>query len=158
MSFYGEVIVNLPLFHSTSIVNDLNYLEPVFRNKITAILQDAAAAGTPLMVFETYRSQERQEALFKQGATQLDTVGVHHYGLAADLVKDVGGQPSWKGDFTFLRDLAVKYDMISGLDWGNPKIKHGWVDACHVQRISVRDQARLFDGSWYPTPTYRVVQ
>jgi hypothetical protein len=35
------------------------------------------------MIFETYRSQERQQVLFEQGATQLRTVGVHHHGLPA---------------------------------------------------------------------------
>jgi hypothetical protein len=81
-------------------------LEPVPRKLVRQIISDAAADGTKLMVFETYRSQPRQSRLFAQGATK--TVGVHHYGLACDLVKDISGSPSWKGDFKFLGKLAKK--------------------------------------------------
>jgi LAS superfamily LD-carboxypeptidase LdcB len=73
---------------------------------VLAIIADAAAAGIKLMAFETFRSQVRQTKLFQQKATKLKKVGVHHYGLACDLVKDVAGQPSWKGDFKFLGKLA----------------------------------------------------
>jgi hypothetical protein len=51
------------------------------------------------------------EALSSE-ATKLKTVGVHHYGLACDLVKDIAGEPSWKGDFAFLGRLAKKHRLI----------------------------------------------
>jgi hypothetical protein len=78
-------------------------------------------------------------------------VGVHHYGLACDLVKDVAGQPSWKGDFKFLGKLAKKHKMIWGGDWGKPDVKHRFVDSVHVQRCTVARQRTLFAGTWYPT-------
>lgn len=154
MSFYKDFLVGSPLFHTTSIVSSLDYLEPTFRGRIETLLEEAAAASTPLLVFETYRSRERQQKLYEQGATQLRVVGVHHYGLAVDLVKNVGGSPSWKGDFKFLRDLATKHGLVSGYDWGNPGVAHTFVDACHVQAIAVGDQPRLFDLSWYPDNQY----
>jgi hypothetical protein len=118
---------------------------------VLAIIADAAAAGIKLMAFETFRSQVRQTKLFQQKATKLKKVGVHHYGLACDLVKDVAGQPSWKGDFKFLGKLAKKHKMIWGGDWGKPDVKHRFVDSVHVQRCTVARQRTLFAGTWYPT-------
>ena len=43
---------------------------------------------------------------------------VHHYGLAADVVKMVDGEPSWKGSFDVLGPLARKNGLIWGGDWG----------------------------------------
>jgi len=105
-NFYTDTIMHDPRFNSLQPVSDMALLDPVMRGLVKQIMTDAATAGIKLMAFETYRSQARQTKLFAQGATQLKTVGVHHYGLACDLVKDVSGSPSWKGDFSFLGKLA----------------------------------------------------
>jgi D-alanyl-D-alanine carboxypeptidase-like protein len=153
-NFYTEVILQDERLASRSRINDIALLEPSTRQSVQAILADAAASGVSLMVFETYRSQERQEALFQQGATQLRTVGVHHYGLACDIVKSVDGEPSWKGDFSLLGALARTHHLIWGGDWGRPGLPHTFVDGVHVQRCSLQRQASLFRGEWYPDPTY----
>src|SRR6185437_16528713 len=75
-------------FHNLNRVADLNLLEPKTRSIIQTIIDRATQGGIPVMVFETFRSQERQAQLFAQGASTLKTVGVHHYGLACDIVKD----------------------------------------------------------------------
>jgi hypothetical protein len=106
------------------------------------------------MVYETYRSRQRQKLLFDRGATKLEQVGVHHYGLACDIVKSVNGQPSWKGDFSFLGRLAKKHGLIWGGDWGRPGSPNRFVDAVHVQRCAVARQKRLFAGTWYPDDSY----
>lgn len=149
-NFYTDVIQPHPSFMSAVRIADPELLEPVMRAAVQAILADALTLDTPLLIFETYRSQARQEMLFRRGSTRLETVGVHHYGLACDLVKNIDGDPSWNGDFTFLRDLAVKHGLISGIDWGEPGVYHDFVDAVHVQRISVAQQPELFAGTWYP--------
>ncbi len=77
-----------------------------------------------------------------------------HYGLACDIVREVAGEPSWKGDFAFLGELAHASGLIWGGDWGNPKIKHSFVDAVHVQRCTVVRQPALFAGTWYPDDAY----
>lgn len=153
-SFYHDVIVKDPRFESTERVNDLTLLEPVMRATVEEIVRDAATLGLSLLVFETYRSQARQQELFNQHATQLRTVGVHHYGLACDLVKNIHGQPSWKGNFDVLRDLAYHHGLIWGGDWGTPQQHHTLYDPVHVQRVSVGRQAPLFRGDWYPDATY----
>jgi len=153
-SFYEDVICKDPRFHSTKQCRDMDLLEPVTRAKVEAIIKAAAADGLELMVFETYRSQELQEIYFEKGVTQLQHVGVHHYGLAADIVKVVDGQPNWDGDYTFLRKYAEDQDLVWGGDWGQPNQPHTFRDMDHVQRITVGDQENLFAETWYPDENY----
>src|SRR5579863_7254568 len=101
-NFYTTVISADPRFTSTDRISDLALLEPVTRQAVQNIIADAEAAGTPVIAFETYRSDQRQQVLFNQGATKLQTVGVHHYGLACDIVRVVAGEPTWKVDYSFL--------------------------------------------------------
>ncbi|MGA2739343.1 MAG: M15 family metallopeptidase [Bryobacteraceae bacterium] len=150
MSFYTEVIQQNPQFHSTTAVRDMELLEPATRAAVQAIIDGAAAQGVTLEVTETYRSQERQQQLFAQHATQLETVGVHHYGLAADFCKVVDGKAAWDGDWSFLTPLCAANGMIWGGDWGQPDKPHSFRDYDHVQRCEVSEQAALFAGTWYP--------
>jgi D-alanyl-D-alanine carboxypeptidase-like protein len=153
-NFYTDIIKKDSRFGSLKPIHDLALLEPVTRDLVLAIIADAAKDGIKLMAFETFRSQARQTKLFQQKATKLKKVGVHHYGLACDLVKDVAGQPSWKGDFKFLGRLAKRHKMIWGGDWGNPGVKHSFIDGVHVQRCTVARQRTLFAGTWYPDDNY----
>jgi hypothetical protein len=153
-NFYTDVLVPSPVFHSTQRVRDLQYLEPVTRAAVLAIIAEAKAGGIELMIYETYRSQELQQIYFERGATKLQKVGVHHYGLACDLVKVNDGQPSWEGNFDFLGDLTKKRGLIWGGDWGVPGVKPKFVDADHVQRCAISMQNRLFAGTWYPDDKY----
>ncbi len=154
MSFYTDVIQIDKRFHSIDKVEDLGLLEPGTRGAVQSIIKDALQVGINLVVTETYRSTERQQELFLQGATRLRSVGVHHYGLACDFAKMIGGNISWAGDWSFLRELAEKHGLISGLDWGQPNIKHDWVDPDHVQRCLKADENNLFSGVWYPDSEY----
>lgn len=155
MSFYIDYLRNSPEARSPFRIADPAFLEPVFRAKVELLMAESLGMlGIKLMIFETYRSNIRQEQLYLQKATQLRTVGVHGYGLACDVVKDVLGEPSWKGDFSFLAKLARKHDLVSGIDWGMPGVWHSFVDGAHLQRIAIADQDRLFDGSWYPDDDY----
>jgi len=145
-NFYTDLIKKDPRFKTTKPVNDMALLEPVTRKLVEQIIADAAKEGIKLMAFETFRSQVRQAKLFAQGAAKLKTVGVHHYGLACDLVKGIGGAPSWKGDFEFLGRLAKQHKMIWGGDWGKPGVKPRFYDGAHVQRSTVARQKSLFAG------------
>ncbi|MFI5330829.1 MAG: peptidoglycan-binding protein [Desulfobaccales bacterium] len=153
-NFFTDVIKKDSRYLSTKCIDDLNLLEPVFRTKVLEIVAEAKTLGHKLMVFETYRSQQRQEELYKKKKTTLKEVGVHHYGLACDLVKDINGQPSWDGDFSFLGLLAKKHGLIWGGDWGTPDEPHSFRDDDHVQRCSIEDQSGLFSGEWYPGQDY----
>ena len=153
-SFYTTVLQVHPSFHSTMPLKDVALLEPVTRDAVSKIITTAMAAGVQLQVLETYRSAERQAQLFDQGATQLQQVGVHHYGLACDLGIVVGGQVNWKADYSIIGRLAAQFGLVWGGDWGTPQNPHSFRDYDHVQRISVADQAKLFSGDWYPPPNY----
>ncbi len=153
-NFFTDVISRDPRLNSAVRVSDPSLLEPVTRRLVQQIVDAARQMGIDVMVYETHRSQARQQELFNNGATKLRTVGVHHYGLACDIVRVVGGEPSWKGDFSFLGELAHSSGLIWGGDWGDPSIKHSFVDSVHVQRCTVVRQAALFAGTFYPDDAY----
>ena len=154
MNFYQTTITPDPRFRNIKVVNTLALLEPVTRVAVQAIIVEGKKAGHNLMVFETYRSRELQQIYYQRGVTRLKNVGVHHYGLAADIVKVVDGEPSWYGDFYFLRQLAEDHNLIWGGNWGAPDEPHSFRDYVHIQRITVDDQSALFSGSWYPDENY----
>jgi hypothetical protein len=153
-TFFTDIIMKDARFNARERIVDLALLEPKTRELVALMVKSAASMGIEVQAFETYRSQARQEDLFAQGATQLRTVGVHHYGLACDIVRVVNGEPSWKGDFSFLGQLAHSAGMIWGGDWGNPAVPHQFIDQVHVQRCTVARQPQLFAGTWYPDGTY----
>jgi len=153
-NFYLDIISTDTRFASVARLSDPLLLEPTTRQLAERIVSAAQQMGIALMVYETYRSQQRQQELFNSGATKLRTVGVHHYGLACDIVRAVNGEPSWKGDFSFLGQLAQSCGLIWGGDWGAPHIKHSFIDSVHVQRCTVARQGDLFAGTWYPNAAY----
>jgi hypothetical protein len=153
-NFFSNVISQDPRFNSTTRVADPALLEPMTRRLVQQIVEASQQMGIAVMIFETYRSQARQLELFNNGATKLRTVGVHQYGLACDIARVVGGEPSWKGDFSFLGQLAHSSGLIWGGDWGSPDIKPSFVDSVHVQRCTVARQAALFAGNFYPDDSY----
>ncbi len=151
-NFYTDVIQQDARFNTTNRVSDLTLLEPTMLAAVQAVLADAEAHGIQVMVWETFRSQARQQMLFDKGVTKLRTVGVHNYGLACDIVKVVGGEPSWKGDFSWLGDFSDAHGLIWGGRWTSI------VDEYHVQRVTVARQASLFRGDWYPDASYDPTQ
>jgi hypothetical protein len=154
MSFYTDVIARSAAFRSDVVCKDMALLEPGTRAAVLALVADAKAAGHDLRVLETYRSQTRQGALFLEGATKLQKVGCHGYGVAVDFGVFVNDayQPS-NGPYVFLREMARKHGLISGQDWGHARTG-SFVDSGHVQRVPVWRQTALFSGSWYPDSVY----
>ena len=65
-NFFTDTIRKDSRYLSTKCIDDINLLEPVFRAKVLKIVAEAKELGLKLMVFETYRSQQRQEQLFKK--------------------------------------------------------------------------------------------
>lgn len=150
MPTFYDTIRNSPYFDHDTVCKDLAMLEPGTRAAVIALMADAKSQNIDLRVLETYRSQTRQSALFAKRATQLRTVGCHGYGVACDFGVFVNGvyQPNDKA-YQFLRQMARKHGLISGIDWGHAVAK-GFEDSDHVQRVPVWRQGALFNGSWYP--------
>lgn len=153
-NFFKDVIMKDSRLNSVACISDPNLLEPITRQLVSDIIAAAKAQGINLMIFETYRSQARQKHLFDTGKSKLEKVGVHHYGLACDIVLDVHGNPSWDSDFAFLGKLVHTHKMIWGGDWGTPNQHHSFIDADHVQRCRIKRQDALFAGTWYPDDAY----
>lgn len=63
-NFYTDVIQQDPRFNSTTRVADPALLEPTMRQLVQQIIDSADQMGISLMIFETYRSQARQQELF----------------------------------------------------------------------------------------------
>jgi len=156
-NFYLDTICSDSRFHSTVAIRDPALLEPTFRTAILSLIVEAENAGVMLRMLETFRSEELQQIYFARGVTQLQNVGVHHYGLACDLGIMIGGQVNWKADYSVLGKLGRKRSLVWGGDWGHPERPHSFRDYDHLQRVAVEDQSRLFNGSWYPELEYRAL-
>lgn len=149
-NFYTTVLEADPRFASHAQIADPLLLEPVTRAAVAAIIAEAAALRVTYKISETYRSAERQTDLFRGGHTQLSLVGVHHFGLACDLVCIEAGKAKWDAHhYDLLGALAHKHGLVWGGEW------HGFPDLDHVQRITLADQGRLLFGDWYPDADYR---
>lgn len=134
MESWLDTIRKSPQLNSLDIVSDTGLLYPPFCVKIQSLVVTARAASLNVIVFETYRSEPRQLLLFKQGRTKIKTNGMHHYGVAADLVFLLNGQPAWPsaGDprWKELADIGRKL----GLYWGGDF--KGLVDCPHWQYVA----------------------
>ena len=158
MSFYTDVIQKDPRYNSShvnDVVCDMNLLAPMFRSRVVQMQAMAQAQGHVLKVAETYRSQARQHYLYTKGFTQLSHVGVHGYGLAADLQLFVNGKYDPDGShYQFMHLYSVRCKVISGQGWGQSGLHHSFTDWDHIQAIPVFRQDAVFSGSWYPPDDY----
>ena len=156
-SFYDDVIKKDPRFNGPDVnvvVCDMNLLEPGFRASVVQMQAMAKAAGHELKVAETYRSQARQHYLWTKHFTQLSHVGMHGYGVAADLQLFVNGKYDPDGShYSFMHAMSVRCMCISGQGWGTAKAPHSFTDWDHIQRVPVFRQDAIFAGTWYPPET-----
>lgn len=84
-------------------------------------MEACRGAGTPVMIFEAWRSPQRQASLYAQGRTAPGKIitkadawqSIHQLGLAVDIVFDRNGQPSWDGDYAA---VAPHFQSL-GLEW-----------------------------------------
>lgn len=100
-----------------------------------AILAERLAVGyetgvtkTCFKLFETYRSPERQDYLFRVAKTTKagPWQSPHQHGMAADFVPFVDGKWSWDldHDWEFLRMTAEKLQLVRPLKWDLAHIEH----------------------------------
>lgn len=130
-------------------MSTLNLLCPPFAFSLIKLFATARSEGLAISIFETYRSQERQLDLFNKGATTLQRNGMHHFGVAADIVfLDVNGNPSWNVSHNWARMGKIGQDF--GLEWGGSW--GGFVDKPHFQLIpaTVSAQAQIVAENYPP--------
>jgi peptidoglycan L-alanyl-D-glutamate endopeptidase CwlK len=124
--------------------NDVSLLAPKFREALTRVLARMAALGHDAVVFETLRTQERQQFLYGFGREYDDGRGVvtnspsmsswHNYGLAADVISR---SAEWDASAEFwndLRDACTAEKLMSGGRWSKPDRPHvqWWCDGMHI--------------------------
>ena len=118
--------------------HDLKHLYPDFRAKVEKTLalansytfkpdtlEPKFAEFREFVVFEGYRSVDRQAWLYAQGRTRAGNVvtnsqvpGWHGFGLAVDVVwRDTDGKLRWDGEKA-LWEILGHCARVNGLEWG----------------------------------------
>ena len=103
---------------------DISRLAPLFAARVAVTLSRARIAGLDPLIFEAWRSDERQRWLYGVGRThslgrtpvtnaQSALYSWHGYGLAVDIVSR---SKLWD-DESFFERLAL-IAKVAGLDWG----------------------------------------
>lgn len=115
-------------------------IHPRARSAFMAVLVDlksASATGASAVewgIFETYRSPERQAAVYEAGNSKaVPYASAHQFGLAVDFVPKVGGKWTWEPpggakEWDLLRSIATRNGLLSQLDWDRAHVEHPlWV-------------------------------
>jgi peptidoglycan hydrolase-like protein with peptidoglycan-binding domain len=132
---YLQKILTSDKYLSPNVISDVDLLVPSFADKIqrlrTAYME--FHESTPV-IFESYRSDVRQLICFQSGASKIRTSGMHHFGIAVDIIAlDSKGNPSWNIlDYGSLHKIASSLGLIY-LDF----------EACHFQLIETWQQNLL---------------
>lgn len=132
-------------------ISALDGLAPKFRQAVAAVLTDMKADGFRVKVFESLRSNERQQFLYGFGreyddgrgpVTKVPTAdkGWHYFGLAVDIVED--DVTPWIAPQLFWQTLGLTAESYN-CTWGG---RWQMVDLPHLQwgncRVSPSQRAR----------------
>lgn len=121
-------------------------LAPEVRELCVKLLQACALAGHPIIIVESYRSNEQQENLYAKGRTRPGSKvtnaragdSFHNYRLAFDVCfLKTDGRLSWEGPWESVGKLGE--DL--GLEWGGRW--HKLVDKPHFQLPGGKTIAQL---------------
>jgi len=101
-------------------INDIDELKPQMKKKVEKLLQLAKENDLKVVVFETYRSQERQNWLYEQGRTRPGRIVTwtknsrHKQREAVDMVfLDKNGNYTWNGDWNKLIELGEQCGLYN---------------------------------------------
>lgn len=133
----------------TKIINDVYHLTPACQKRVLALLDDAKTELPNLVVFETFRTQERQAYLYGLGRNNwqmmfaypkepdfwqysninspIRTSTIHSYHLtknAVDFCFDYGKGYSWNGDWDTLRELGKRHGLESLYPYENSHLQY----------------------------------
>lgn len=122
-----------------------DHLDPVFASTLDRVLDDLRSQGWDPVLFEGYRSAERQAQLKAAGRSTVSW-SLHQYtrdgapaALAADVISKAHG---WSDDafFASLQAAAEARGLESGNAWR-------WRDAAHVQAVPSSVLSSIRDGA-----------
>lgn len=138
---------------------NIDSLQAPFRSKISSLICLIDKEGLPFIIFETLRSNERQEKLKATGASKAGAgQSPHNYGLACDFVLDTKKikvrERMWNGkmypdawDYE-TPEAKAAYDRFGelaesiGLEWGG---RWKFLDVPHVQLSGWKDHIKKTD-------------
>lgn len=114
---------------------DMLKLAPVFAAKVFDLLHRMDRLGHDAIVFEGFRSDERQAWLYGCGRQYDDGRGIvtnaadgrhswHRYGLAVDVISRSLAWNAHAGFWLDLRNCARDLGLTSGYDWTHPDRPH----------------------------------
>lgn len=133
---YATPVNNIPSA-ATNVINDIGYLHPKVQELCFKLLDKCAEEGLNVGVFETYRTDERQQYLYTQGNTTVKTRGAHGFCVAFDIVcKDSKGNWTWDTSDKIVKNTFYRVGELGqslGLEWGG-----AWktfVDLPHFQYL-----------------------
>lgn len=129
---YLQKILTSDKFLSPGVVSDVDLLVPSFASKVELLRKEYIEYHKSVpVIYESFRSDVRQLQCFQSGASKIKTAGMHHFGVAVDIIAlDSNNKPSWNILNYF--DLH-RYANTLGLTVLN-------FEACHFQLISVSEQ------------------
>lgn len=114
---------------------NIDELLPVAQKACRLFLAECKKEGLPILITETYRSQERQNYLYKQGRSRAGNIvtwtkNSRHTGrMAWDICKNVKGQEY--SDASFFKKcgaVAKRLGIVWGGEWKTPDMPHFEVD------------------------------
>lgn len=134
-NYFKNTIQSSELYHSPKPVNDVDLLYPEFKDKVDELISiyKEDHEHEPF-ILETYRSNDLQLSYFNRGASKIRKDGMHHFGIAVDLVAlNDNGHVSYDIlDYDSLRKTAKELGLTI-LTW----------ELCHFQFVPVEKQNEL---------------
>lgn len=134
-------------------IRNISALTPLAQTACNMFMAECKRQGLNVLITETYRSQERQNALYKQGRTKDGQVVTwtrksrHTSRMAWDICKNVKGQEySDKSFFKECGKIAKKLGITWGGTWATPDTPHFEITAKWVkpkEEIDMEELARL---------------
>lgn len=138
--------------------SELDLLHPIVRTAVEKVMAQLAAERIPFRVFESYRTPERQRALYAQGRTApgkrvtkaMPWSSYHQYGLAVDFVLFVDGKWSWetggvhRSHWERLHEIARGFGL-EPLSWELPHLQHAGTS---IERLRAGDYPPFGDEDW----------
>lgn len=101
------------------IIRDITELTPRMQCKVAAFLRECKERGLDCHVFESYRTQERQDELYAQGRTEPGNIVTwtldsrHKQREAVDMAFGGDGKWHWNGDWEKMIEIASHYGLES---------------------------------------------
>lgn len=139
-------------------INDMILLHPAFRAAVEKVVAELAAESLPFRIFESFRTPERQSALYAQGRTAPGPrvtkarpwSSYHQYGFAVDFVLFIDGKWSWKSDGAFAAKWARLHEIgrkhgLEPLSWEMPHLQYA---ATSIERLRAGEFPAGGDIDW----------